>query len=205
MEEQSLCALLCATVDSVIICRSISLIYIAHVAVIIRHSLRALWTSHYYSTNYSLPVHRVCLSKYVGPVCPSTVLLSSHPYSVLEGRHVGVLFARLLSPVACPSCWVWQCHKGKCASLLRHQISLGRSNCPYRVCGTTFYFLCQFWYCRVCCSQVLYSSLSVSAQINCHIICVLILVTELVNFDLRTFVFLGYILSENDPSVTQYN
>jgi len=50
------------------------------------------------------------------------------------------------------------------------------------------------------CSQVLCSALSVSAQINCHILSVSSLVTQFVNFDPKMFVFLGYILSENDPS-----
>ena len=36
--------------------------------------------------------------------------------------------------------------------------------------------------------------------INCHIICVHSLVTWFVNFDAKTFVFLGYLLSENNPS-----
>jgi len=47
---------------------------------------------------------------------------------------------------------------------------------------------------------VLRSVLSVSAQINCRIISVSSLVTQFVNFDPKTFAFLGYILSENDPS-----
>jgi len=42
--------------------------------------------------------------------------------------------------------------------------------------------------------------LFVSAQINCHVIHVSSLVTQFVNFDSETFVFLGYVLSENDPS-----
>jgi hypothetical protein len=45
---------------------------------------------------------------------------------------------------------------------------------------------------------VLRSSLSASAQINCHI-SVYSLFTQFVNFDPKTFVFLGYIVSENDP------
>ena len=40
MEEEFLCPLPCVTVDRIGICHSISLIYIAHVAVIIRHNLR---------------------------------------------------------------------------------------------------------------------------------------------------------------------
>ena len=40
MEEEFLCPLPCMTVDRIGICHSISLIYIAHVAVIIRHNLR---------------------------------------------------------------------------------------------------------------------------------------------------------------------
>jgi len=47
---------------------------------------------------------------------------------------------------------------------------------------------------------VLRSALSVSAQIKCHIILVSSLVTQFVNFDPKTFVFLGYVLSENDMS-----
>jgi hypothetical protein len=39
MEEQFLCLLLCATVDRVKIYHSISLIYITHVAIIIRYNL----------------------------------------------------------------------------------------------------------------------------------------------------------------------
>ena len=59
--------------------------------------------------------------------------------------------------------------------------------------------------CHTSCSQVLHSSLSVSAQLNCHIIGVSSLVTESVNFDPKMFVFLRYVLSENDPSFVQYN
>jgi len=44
-------------------------------------------------------------------------------------------------------------------------------------------------------------ALSVSAQINCHIIYVSSLVTQFVNFDPKTFLFLGHILLENDPSL----
>ena len=44
------------------------------------------------------------------------------------------------------------------------------------------------------------SALSVSAQINCHLICVSSLITHFVNFDPETFVFLGCVLLENDPS-----
>ena len=47
---------------------------------------------------------------------------------------------------------------------------------------------------------MLCSALSVSAQINCHVIRVSSLVTQFVNFDPDTLVFLGYVLSENDPS-----
>jgi len=52
---------------------------------------------------------------------------------------------------------------------------------------------------------VLRSALSVSAQITCHIINVSSLVTQFVNFDPKTIVFLGYILSENDPSLALNN
>ena len=44
------------------------------------------------------------------------------------------------------------------------------------------------------------SALSVSAQINCHVIRVSSLITQFVNFDPETLVFLGHLLSENDPS-----
>jgi len=47
---------------------------------------------------------------------------------------------------------------------------------------------------------MLSSALSVSAQIHCHVIRVSILVAQFVNFYPETFVFLGYVLSENDPS-----
>ena len=66
------------TVDKIGFCHSISLIYVAHVAVIIRHNLRI----------YGLPIivaeitlcwWTICLSKHVRPVCLSTVLQSSHP------------------------------------------------------------------------------------------------------------------------------
>ena len=47
---------------------------------------------------------------------------------------------------------------------------------------------------------MLCGALSDSAQINCHVIRVSSLVTQFVNFDPDTLVFLGYVLSENDPS-----
>ena len=52
---------------------------------------------------------------------------------------------------------------------------------------------------------MLRSALSVFAQINSHIISVSSLVTQFVNFDPKTFAFLGYILSENDPSLVLNN
>ena len=55
------------------------------------------------------------------------------------------------------------------------------------------------------CSQVLRSALSVSVQINCYIISVSSPVTQFVNFDPKTFVFLGYVLSENYPSFVLNN
>ena len=48
---------------------------------------------------------------------------------------------------------------------------------------------------------MLHGALSVSAQINCHVICVSSLVTQFVNFDdPEMFVFLGYVQSENYSS-----
>jgi len=49
------------------------------------------------------------------------------------------------------------------------------------------------------------SALSVSAQTKCHVIRVFSFVTQFVNFDLETLVFLGYVLSENDPSIELNN
>jgi hypothetical protein len=46
---------------------------------------------------------------------------------------------------------------------------------------------------------------AVSAQINCHIKSVSSLVTQFVNFDPKTFVFLGCVLSGNDPSFVLNN
>ena len=48
-------------------------------------------------------------------------------------------------------------------------------------------------------------ALSVFAQINCKIIRVSSLVTQFLNFGPETFVFLGYILSKNDPSFVLNN
>jgi len=165
------------TVDRIRICHSIYLIYIAHVAVIIRQ-FAALWPSRYNHRNYFLLMRRGCLSKYVHRVCPSTVFFSSHPQSVPEGHPVGGSFAWGRSPVACPSCWVGQCHSSKFVSWPSNRISLGmRSNCPYTVFGHVLVF-CQFRQCHVSCGQVLHGALSVSAQINCHIIRVSSLITH---------------------------
>jgi len=47
---------------------------------------------------------------------------------------------------------------------------------------------------------MLRGALSVSDQISCHVIRVYSLVIQFANFDPKTLVFLGYVLSENDPS-----
>ena len=39
-----------------------------------------------------------------------------------------------------PCVIVWQCHNSKCDLWPSHWISLGRSNCPYTVCGHIFVF-----------------------------------------------------------------
>jgi len=52
---------------------------------------------------------------------------------------------------------------------------------------------------------MLRSALSVSAEINCHVISVSSLVIQFINFDPKTLVFLGYVLSENDPSTELNN
>jgi len=61
MEEGFLCSVPCATVDRIGVCHSVSLIYIAHVAVIIRHNLRL----------YDLPIviAEITLCWYVVYVC----------------------------------------------------------------------------------------------------------------------------------------
>jgi hypothetical protein len=52
---------------------------------------------------------------------------------------------------------------------------------------------------------MLHRVLSVSAQIKCHVIHISSLVTQFVNYDPETLVFLGYVLSENDPSIELNN
>jgi len=52
---------------------------------------------------------------------------------------------------------------------------------------------------------MLRSAMSVSAQINCDIISISRLVAQFVYFDPKTFVFLRYIFSENDPSIVLNN
>ena len=63
MEEEFLCTLPCATVDRIAFCHSISLIYIAHVVVIICHNLRL----------YGLPIiAEITLCCWIMYVCQNT-------------------------------------------------------------------------------------------------------------------------------------
>jgi len=74
-----------------------------------------------------------------------------------------------------------------------------RSNCPCTFCGHVLLSSLSI----LTLSRELQSDVAryaVSAQINCHVIRVSSLVTQFVNFDPETFVFLGYVPSENDPS-----
>jgi hypothetical protein len=85
-------------------------------------------------------------------------------------------------------------------SIPSHGISPGRkSNCPCTVCSHVLVFSLPILT-LLSCNQVLHSVLSVSAQINCHIIRVPSLVPQFINFDPETILFLGYVLSKNDPS-----
>jgi len=104
MEVEFLCPLSCAKLDRIGICHSISLIYVYNPPQFV-----ALLSSHYYYRNYPLLLGHGCSSKYVCCVCRFTVWLSSHPLSVPAGYLVS--FSWVLSPVACPSCLVGQCHK----------------------------------------------------------------------------------------------
>ena len=121
----------------------------------------ALWPSCYYCRNYPLLGHHDCLS--------------FHSISVrflLECRPIWV------SPVTCPSCWVWQCHNSKFASWPSHWVSLGRkSNCLYTVCGHVLVFSLSVLLLSLNCSQVSCSSLSVFAQVNRYVVRVSSLVT----------------------------
>ena len=71
MEEEFLCLLPCAMVDRVGFCHSISLIYIAHVAVIIRHNLQL----------YGLPIiiAEITLCWWNMYVCQNTYVLFVPP------------------------------------------------------------------------------------------------------------------------------
>jgi hypothetical protein len=51
--------------------------------------------------------------------------------------------------------------------------------------------------------QVLHPSLCFLPRVHFHVICLTSFVTEFVNFYAKTLVFLGYVLSENDPSFVQ--
>ena len=64
MEEEFLCPLPCVMVDRIGFCHSISLIYIAHVAVLIRHILRL----------YGLPfiIAEITLCLWIMYVCQNT-------------------------------------------------------------------------------------------------------------------------------------
>ena len=131
MEEEFLCPRPCATVDRIGFCHSISLIYTAHVAVIIRHNLQL----------YGLPiiiaeitlcwcVVNICQNTYGCQVTPSPYLKVA-PSQSLGGP----------SPLACPSCWVGQCHNSKHVSWPSRRISPGtRSNCPCTLCGHLLVF-----------------------------------------------------------------
>ena len=74
MEEEFLCPLPCATVDRIRICHSISLIYIAHVAVIVRHNLRLY--------GLSITIAEITLCWWVVYVCQNTSRLSLHSIAV---------------------------------------------------------------------------------------------------------------------------
>ena len=135
MEGEFLCPLPFATVDRIRFCHSISLIYIVHVAVIIRQ-FADLCPSHYYCRNYPLLVDHVCLSKQVRRVCLSIVWLSINPQVRTWTSPRWMPFSWGVCPVAFPSCWVGECHNSKFVSWPRHWINPGtRINCPYTVSG----------------------------------------------------------------------
>ena len=137
MKEEFLCPLPCAMVDRIIgFCHSISLIYIAHAAVIILHNLQL----------YGLPIiiAEITLCWWIMYVCQNTYISFVRPQygcQVTPGPYlkvttIGTSFSWGLSPVACPSCWVRQCHNSKFVLWPSHRISPGtRSNCPCTVCG----------------------------------------------------------------------
>jgi hypothetical protein len=151
MEEHFVCLVPCAKVDRITIWHSISFIYIAHVGVIIRYILQLNGLSLIAEITSYWCVMDVCQNTYVTFVPPQyRCQVIPSPYlnvALLECHSLGGL-----SPVACPSSWVWQCHNSKFVSWPSHRISLVRSNCSYTVCDYVLLFFCQFWYCCVICS-----------------------------------------------------
>jgi hypothetical protein len=94
MEEQFLCPLPCVKTDIIRICQSISLIYIAHVAVITCHNL---WLN-------GLPIitAEITLWWYIMNVYQNMYPLFVSPQSIPEGCPIGVSFSCSLSSMACP-------------------------------------------------------------------------------------------------------
>ena len=102
MEEEFLCPLPCATVDRIRICQSVSLIYIAHMAVIIFHNL---WL-------YGLPIiiTEITLCWCVVDVCQDTYVAFVPPQYcclVTPSQYLKVTPSPYLkvTPLECHSLW----------------------------------------------------------------------------------------------------
>jgi hypothetical protein len=139
-------------------------------------------------------------------LCLSTVLPSSHPWSLCEYSPISVSFSWVLGLVACPSCSVWPFHNSKSVFWPSHWISQGNKN------ELSTYNL---WPCP---SMLVVSSATIAwVAVKCYamrflscpkytfVSCVSSWVTESVNSDVKTLVFLWYVLFEKDPSFVQNN
>jgi hypothetical protein len=58
---------------------------------------------------------------------------------------------------------------------------------------------------HMCCSHVVRVRAWVCTQVHSHVICITWFVTQFINSDIKTFPFLGNVLSENNPAFEFYN
>lgn len=137
--------------------------------------------------------------------CPSTALLSCHPWSSLKCPLISVSLSCISNPLAWLSNLVQQFHKSLCFSLSCHHMG-GGGDCPCTICDhilPSSLSILSLWH-EMLSSVVLCTVCHSPGKLSCHV-CNQFRCKIFVNFNAKMPVFLRNVLSENYSPFEQHS
>ena len=168
MEKQLFRPLPCPTADWVAASHSVSLIHITHVTVIICHNVWFYCVAQFTAEIYFCGWFRMLAGKCL--FCLSSVLLWSHPWSLLEHSPNSVFTVLQLRSSGMPFLFSLTVSQQLMFFFVKPSESSGEEKeiVLAQFVATSFCFPCNFCHCGMCCCQLLCHALSFAKYTLCR-------------------------------------